>query len=342
MPAREKPQQAQTSGVATDGGEDPGQGPLVPSPAVLILNPTAARGRAAATWKRLARELGAWRRKPEIVETTHAGHGTELARQAVADGAGLVIAAGGDGTAHEVVQGLMEVDAPSAGTAFAHLPLGTGCDLARGLGLPLDPSGMLRRLRKGRHAHVDIGVADLSRNGETVRRYFLNGASIGLGPAVALRVRESSLLKRLGKHSYTVASVQQLFSGRPYQVSWHADGGSRVEQLVLQMFINNGPSVAGGMRPSPEAAFDSGSLHVLVAGALSLTAALSQFRRLDRGLPLTHPEIRSFSCRTIDLEGAGLDVETDGEVVAGLPARLWVRPSGLLVRLPAPERRPKG
>lgn len=302
---------------------------------VLILNPTAARGRAAQTRDRLAHELSDWSTRAEIVETQHAGHGTELAREAVADGAGLVIAAGGDGTAHEVVQGLMGADAAASGTAFAHLPLGTGCDLARGLGLPLEPAGVLRRLREGHQVQIDVGVADLSVGAEIVRRYFLNAASIGLGPAVALRVQRAFLLQRLGRHAYTVASVEALFRGRPHRVSWQTDDGNREEERVLQMFINNGPFIAGGLRPSPAAAFDSGLLHVVVAGALSRPAALLQFRRLDRGLPLTHPEIRSFTCRSIELKGSDLDVETDGEVVAGLPARLWVRPAGLLVRLPA-------
>jgi len=283
----------------------------------------------------LSRELRDWPRKPEIVQTLHAGHGTELAREAVAAGAGLVIAAGGDGTAHEVVQGLMEAESTAAGTAFAHLPLGTGCDLARGLGLPLPPAGLLRRLREGRHRRIDIGVADMAAGPDSVRRYFLNAASIGIGPAVALRVKHGVLLRRLGKHAYTIASVRQLLSARPYQISWHADGGRWGEELVLHMFISNGPSVAGGLRPSPEAAFDSGALHVLVVGALSLPSALRQFRRLDRGLPLTHPEIRSFTCRSLELEGPPLDVETDGEVAAALPARLSVRPNGLLVRMPA-------
>ncbi len=302
---------------------------------VLIVNPTAGRGKAGRTWARVRDELRYWRAKPEVVHTEHPGHGTEIARQAVADGASLVIAAGGDGTAHEVVQGLMEADAGASGTAFAHLPLGTGCDLARGLGLPTNPTGVLRGLREGRNTFIDIGVADMSIGSDTIRRYFLNGATVGLGPAVARRVKDSKRLQRLGKHAYTLASLQEIVSARPYQISWQADDGRKGDTLVLHMFINNGPSVAGGMRPSPDATFVDGELHVVIVGALSLGAALAQFRRLDRGKPFTHPDVVSFSCRSIDLDGPAIDVETDGEVAAGLPARLWVRPGGLLVRMPS-------
>lgn len=304
------------------------------SPPVLILNPTARRGRAKRTWARVRNELRYWRTMPEVVETQHAGHGTELARRASAEGASLVIAAGGDGTAHEVVQGLMEVEAGASGTAFAHLPLGTGCDLARGLGLPTNPSGILRGLRKGKNTYLDVGVADMSVGAETVRRYFLNAATVGLGPAVARRVKGSRALQRFGRHAYKLASLQELFSARPYQISWQTDDGREDDALVLHMFISNGPSVAGGMRPSPEASFVNGELHVVIIGALSLGAALAQFRRLSRKRPFNHPDIRRFACRSIKLDGPELEVETDGEIAAGLPARLWVRAGGLLVRMP--------
>ncbi|MGD8818213.1 MAG: diacylglycerol kinase family lipid kinase [Acidobacteriota bacterium] len=304
-------------------------------PPVLILNPAAGRGRAAREWARVRDELRSWRTMPEVIETTHAGHGTELAKQAAAKGTSLVIAAGGDGSAHEVVQGLMEVDAGATGTAFAHLPLGTGCDLARGLGLPRDPCGILAGLAEGRHAHLDIGIADMSMGVDTVRRYFLNAATVGLGPTVARRVKASPQLQRFGRHAYTIASLQEIFTARPYQLSWRTDNGQEGDGLVLHMFINNGPSVAGGMVPSPQASFGNGELQVVIVGPLGLAAALLQFRRLDRKLPFTHPDIRSFPCRSIDLDGPEIEMETDGEIAAGLPARLSVRPGGLLVRLPA-------
>lgn len=303
--------------------------------AVIVLNHTAGRGRAERTWRGLREELRSWPTVPEIVETRHAGHGTEIARRAAAAGASLVIAAGGDGTAHEVVQGLMEAEAGATGTAFAHLPLGTGCDLARGMGLPLDPKGILRGLRKGRNTYLDIGVADMCRGADTVRRYFLNAATVGLGPLVASRVKRSRQLQRFGKHAYTLASLMEILGARPHQISWQTENGRRGETLVLHMFICNGPSVAGGMRPAPQASFSSGELHIVVVGALGLPSALRQFRRLGRKLPFDHPDIASFACRSIELEGPGIDIETDGEIAAGLPARLAVRGGGLLVRMPS-------
>lgn len=304
-------------------------------PAVIVLNPSAGAGKAAKWWSKVHDELRYWRVMPEVWETEAPGHAAELAKEAAAQGSSLVIAAGGDGTAHEVVQGLMEVEASASGTAFGHLPLGTGCDLAAGLGLPSKPYGMLRRLRKGRNTYIDVGVAEMAAGTATVRRYFLNCATVGLGPRVARRVRASKRFQKLGKIGYTMASVQELLAARPYQVSWQTDDGRGDHSLLLNLFICNGPSLAGGMRPCPGASYTSSVLHVTIAGELSLPAALSQFRRLSRNRPFDHPEIHSFTCRSIDLEGPDLDLETDGEIAGGLPARIWVRDSGLLLRMPS-------
>jgi len=313
-------------------GESP---PELQVPPVIILNPAAGAGRARRLWPKVRDELRYWRVMPDVIETEDAGHATELAKDAVARGSSLVIAAGGDGTAHEVVQGLMDAAAGSSGTAFGHLPLGTGCDLAAGLGLPHKPAGLLRRMRKGRNTYIDIGVAEISAGASTVRRYFFNAATVGLGPNVARRFRASKRAQKLGKLGYSLISIQELFGARPYQVSWKTDDGRGDDTLLLNLFVCNGPTLAGGMRPSPEASFSSGVLHVVIAGSLSLPSALNQFRRMSQNLPFTHPEIQSFTCRSIDLEGPDLDVETDGEIAGGLPARIWVRSSGLLVRMPA-------
>ncbi len=307
----------------------------VQAPPVVVLNPTAAGGKAGRVWRRIRDELRYWRTMPTVVRTEHPGHATEIARAAAAAGSSLVIAAGGDGTAHEVVQGLMEVEASTSGTAFAHIPLGTGCDLARGLNLPLNPTGILRGLRQGRDMYIDVGVADMAVGADTVRRYFLNAATVGLGPAVVRRLKRSKRLRGFGKRAYSLAALKEVLNARPYQVSWRTDDGSGDHTLMLQLFISNGPSVAGGMRPSPNASFSNGELHIVMVGALGLTTALHQFFRLESRRPFNHPDIHSFVCRSIDLEGPELDVETDGEIVGGLPARLWVRPGGLLVRMPA-------
>ncbi len=304
-------------------------------PAVIILNPTAGHGRAAKTWASIRNELRYWRTSPRVVETDAAGHASELARAAVAAGSSLIVAAGGDGTAHEVVQGIMEAGGGQSGAAFAHLPLGTGCDLATGLGLPRNPVGMLRKLRKGRDLYIDVGVVDLSHDGDTVRRYFFNAANIGLGAAVARRLRDGVWYRGVGTFVYSLATVHELLAARPYQISWHADDGRAGETLILNLTISNGPSVAGGMRPNPDAGFDTGMLHLAMIGALSLPAALSQLSRLGRNRPFDHEDIEHFTCRSIDIEGPEIDVETDGEIAGVLPARIWVSPAALLVRMPA-------
>jgi diacylglycerol kinase family enzyme len=166
------------------------------------------------------------------------------------------------------------------------------------------------------------------------RRYFLNAANVGLGPAVARRVKESPRLVKLGKLAYVLASVRELSAARPQPLSWRTDAGETGRQPVLNLFVCNGPSLAGGMRPCPDASLTDGILHVAVVGALGRPAAFAQMGRLARGRPFDHPEIRTFTCRSIELEGPAIDVETDGEIAGRLPARIAVLAGALRVRLP--------
>lgn len=304
-------------------------------PPTIILNLTAGGGRARRLWQRVRGELEKWPNQPAILETEAEGHATQLAHVAVDGGSPLVIAAGGDGTAHEVVQGLMEKSGGLAGVSFGHLPLGTGGDLAFGLGLPQRPDGILSRLRPGREVRVDIGVAELTTSDGPTVRYFLNAANIGIGPAVAQRVRSSRWMRRVGTPAYLIAAIGELMRARPRTVAWRADEGQGNEGPLLNLSVCNGPSFGGGMRPCPDATFDSGLLHAAMVGPMGFFAALRQMPRLMKGVELDHPAISNFTCRSLELEGAPLDVETDGEVAGRLPARLSVRPGGLLVRMPA-------
>lgn len=258
----------------------------------------------------------------------------------------------------------MLADAADQGeTGFAYLPLGTGCDFARGLGLAEPATAVATGLADGvEERHVDVGrieALDLergtleARDGERPRRrdggvrYFLNAANVGLGPAVALRVSRSSWLRRMGGSAYLIAAVEQLARARPITVRWTVDGGEPRRGRLLNLSVCNGPSFGGGMRPCPGARLDSGTLDVAFVGPMPFVSALLQMPRLMGGRRLDHAAIRLFRCRTLEIEplgepaavgtlpGGGTPVEADGELTVSLPARISVLPGGLRVRVPA-------
>lgn len=339
------------------------------APTAIILNPTAGAGRGRRWRTLLEAEAAGWRPRPRLLATAAPGDATALARRCVKEGARLVIAAGGDGTAHEVVQGLLQA-AEEGGEAptFGYVPLGTGCDLGIALGLPREPSGLLERLRHGGDVRIDVGLLEAA-DGRPLRRWFLNAANVGLGPRVAERVAGSPRLRRWGTPAYLMAATHALVRMTPWRLRWETDGGRTGEGPVINLSVCNGPSFGGGMRPCPEAGLTSGRLHVAVVEPLGVLAALRQIPRLMGGRPLVHPSIHNFSCREIRISSeathraedrathraedpatrraedrgsgragadvpGGLPVEVDGEISGPLPVRLSVVPRGLAVRLP--------
>lgn len=298
----------------------------------VILNPTAALGRAARRWTELGPVVRGLGTGVEVLETGAPGHATDLATESRRRGRAMVVAAGGDGTAHEVVQGLLGADGDQGPCTFAYLPIGTGCDFARGLGLGDDPVGIARGLTAGEDVQVDVGRADFPA--VDAPRYFLNAANVGLGPFVAHRVGRSRWLRRFGAPAYLIAAGVALLRARPVDISWTADRDGRHDEPILNLSVCNGPSFGGGMRPAPGATLDSGRLHVAIAGPMGMLDAFVQLPRLMGGSRLDHPAIRDFTCEALELEGGPSEVETDGEVQGSLPVHLQVMAGGLRVRLP--------
>ena len=138
-----------------------------------------------------------------------------LAEQARRDGAELVVVAGGDGTLHETVNGLMKAGTNGLPDLLC-LPLGTGCDLARSLPLAAAEVALEVPLSRYQRLSLDVGVAELSSGGEGERRtsiYFINDANAGLGSVVTERVSGSTTLRRLGAAAYLLAAVPAVVRG---------------------------------------------------------------------------------------------------------------------------------
>jgi diacylglycerol kinase family enzyme len=148
-------------------------------PLVLIANPRAGRGKVDAALPRVERVLRDEGLDYRIVRTTHPGHATEAARHALGNGERFLVAAGGDGTVHEVVNGMIRNGTPIAPDAvFGVVAAGSGCDFVRTFGLPGDAGSAARRLASGRVRVIDVGTVTCT-DGETTRtRYFVNIAEL--------------------------------------------------------------------------------------------------------------------------------------------------------------------
>ena len=269
----------------------------------VIFNPAAARGRAAPRLEELRVALGS---RADFRPTQFPGHAEELAHQAAQSGFPVVAAAGGDGTAHEVANGLLR--SGRRDVCLAVLPLGSANDYAFGLGLESKDRPLLSSENQTRQ--VDVGWVK-SENGR--ERYFINSLGLGFSGFVALESRRIRRLRGLPLYGLAVLRTLCFRFARP-AMRITVDGIARVGP-TLSLTVAIGPR-EGGFTVAPQAKMDDGWFDYLQAGALSRWEVLRHMPRLASGgqLPTGHPQIWWGQCREVLLRSeAPLAVHLDGE-----------------------------
>lgn len=259
---------------------------------------------------------------PEVVRTTAPGHATRAARDARRAGAKLVVAAGGDGTVHEVANGLL-ADGHADGTVLGVLPIGSGSDFVRSFGIPRTPAGAARRLADGEVRRIDVGLIRFD-SGES--RYFVNIAEAGLGGSVVARA--VGLPGFLGPARYLAAFCLVLpgFEVRRTRV-WAGD--DRTDLRTLNVVVANCRYYGGGMQISPNSVPDDGALDVLVMTGPKRDACTAM-PRVFLGRYLPHQHVTELRGTTIRVEGdAPYLVEADGELLGTTPATFEIVPGAL-------------
>jgi diacylglycerol kinase (ATP) len=302
----------------------------------VILNPAAGKGRAERLWPELAGRLRGIGIDFTQAVTCGPGDAIELARQAVEDGAGRIIVAGGDGTLNEVVNGC--VQAGGAGTRLpelALLPIGTGTDFARGLGIG-SVEEALAALQRGHARPIDLGEVEYrDESGRERERAFINVADFGLGPVVSNHIAHGS--RRLGQAAYLYGALRAIAGYQQAEVRLTVDGALAYEGPSGILAIGNGCYFGGGMAITPKARPDDGLLDVVVLGATDRRElAGGLLPRVYRGTHLRHPAVHL--ARGVRVEVAAtppLPLEVDGEVVGTTPASFALLPRRLTVLVPA-------
>jgi YegS/Rv2252/BmrU family lipid kinase len=278
--------------------------------------------------------------------TAGPGDATRLTERALAEGAATVVAVGGDGTANEVANGFFrwEGDHPvplAPDACFALIPLGTGADLARALGLRgLTVPDVARTFGpSGNTQVIDVGMAAYrGREGQLVHRVFLNSVDLGLGgETVAAIESQTPRVKALGgRITYFLGAVQAIVRHEDHAVRCSLDGGPFEPLRIDTIWVSNGPFTGGGMRVVPSAALDDGLLDVLVLQSVSKRELLLRLLPgVYRGTHLKHPAITHFRARQVRVETDELLLlQMDGEQPGRAPASLEVLPRALRVAVP--------
>lgn len=303
---------------------------------VFLVNPASANGSTGKRWPELARRAAAVGLEGDALLSERRGHLAELAREAAAGGASLLVVVGGDGSVNEVANGLAGVSSPPA---VAIVPRGTGWDFVRTFGIPRTVEDAARVALGGVERAIDLGaVTYRSWDGEERRAVFANVASAGMSGAIAQRANETS--KALGgKASYLWATFAVFARWSATDVEVNVDGESR-QGRMFDVVVANGRFLGGGMEMCPEAEPDDGLFDVLTIGDVTKRDLVLTMPKIYRGTHLPHPkaELLRGSIVSIDSE-APIPIELDGEQPGTTPVRFEVMPKALRLRVPASTAR---
>lgn len=291
--------------------------------ACLVFNPTA-RGDKARRFRASLEGLG---RQCALRPTAHAGHASELAATACREGFDTIVAAGGDGTVSEVVEGMARVPEALEHVRLAVIPLGTVNVFARELGLPLRAAAAWEALRTGRERRVDLPCVTLTVDGRRGCRHFIQLAGAGLDSRAVAGV-DWSLKKRIGSLAYAVAGLQAMTGPQP--VVTVSTGTARASgQLVL---VGNGQRYGGDAAVFPAARLDDGLLDVRVFQRVTVLTLMHFAWAILARRPLAPPVAGTLRGDRVELTCPELlPVQVDGDVVGFAPAVFTVRPRALRV-----------
>jgi YegS/Rv2252/BmrU family lipid kinase len=285
----------------------------------LIVNPAAAGGRVGKQWPRIHEEIKAAGFDAPLEFTRAPGHATELAASAVRRGADIVVAAGGDGTICEVVQGLHDAGRGTLGI----LPLGTGNDAARTLGLPLSPADAARVLLAARRRRVD-----LMQLGD---RVVFN--AIGIGLLGSINVNAAAIKVVRGIAAYLAAAAGTLFTYHPIPIELEGEGLSYVGGMTI-LALHNGVTTGGGFRLTPGAVCDDGELDGCLVGPIGVPTRLARLVAALKGTLGEKRGSQAFRFRRLrlstavrlpsHLDGNPYYIEPPGTTIEVLPGALEV------------------
>ncbi|MGH2776508.1 MAG: diacylglycerol/lipid kinase family protein [Actinomycetota bacterium] len=285
----------------------------------LVSNVNAGRGGVGKCLPQVERLLAERGLEYEVVRTEGPGHATLLTKEAVERGRQLVVAVGGDGTVHEVVNGLIEDDkAINPEARLGVVAAGTGCDFIKTFGIPSSPSHAVVHLDGHESFPIDIGKITFTENDKEVVRYFANVAEAGLGARVVERA--ARLPRVLGPTVYFFAFWLSIARHKPAEVK--VDLMTRTyEGPMNNMVIANGQFFGGGMKIAPKAAPTDGVLDFQIEHA-GKRDAIAVMPKVYKGEHVPHPKILEAKRVEASIESnPPLLIEADGEVLGFTPAR---------------------
>jgi diacylglycerol kinase (ATP) len=266
----------------------------------VVFNPCSGKGRGGRLVGPVLEAL-APAGPVEHALTTKAGDEERLAAEAIARGASAIVAVGGDGTWSNVANGILKTGRP---VRLGLIPGGTGCDLAKSLGIPRDPRGAAAVVVAGHTRRIDAGRIE--------GRYFLN--IVGFGYDVAVLEDSWTVSWLRGEPLYLYCALRQLTSFPGFSIDISADGATPESHELLMLIVANARVFGGGFKIAPKADLADGRLDVMAFRNMGLLDRLGIMARLLKGTHAESPHVRPSRASILKLRfGEPPTYETDGE-----------------------------
>lgn len=297
---------------------------------VLVVNPRSGGGRITKAMPEIVDHLRARGLEHEIRHTEGPGHAPEIVRDSFRAGKRFIVAVGGDGTIHEVVNGMLENDRPLVEEpVLGVIAAGTGCDFIKTFGIPEMAPHAVAHLDGAEAFPIDLGRMTYMKQGKETTSYFANIAEAGLGGAVVARA--AKLPRFLGPMTYFFAFWLALGRHKTAQVK--IDLIDRTyEGPMNNLVVANGQFFGGGMKITPKAAPTDGLLDVQIWHARK-REAIALMPKVYKGQHIPHEDIEEAKRVRISIESdRPLIIEADGEVLGETPASFEVLKDVILLK----------
>ncbi len=311
---------------------------LVP---LIIVNPKSASGSTENRWARIAADWASHFGAFNVDFTQHRGHAIELAKNAALSGRQFIVACGGDGTINEVANGII---LSGKDAELGVLPMGTGGDFRRTLGMPSTIRRSAEELKKGVTKRIDVGkVTFVNHDNQTEERFFLNISSVGLSASIIERVKNTGNLSWLafnslrGKASFAYSTLKEVLNLNTKTVRVRFDDESVKSLQTIVFCVANARYFGGGMKIAPDAVIDDGLFNVVNIGEIGTSKIMLNVKKLYAGTHYSLDEVKHTTAHRIEISAFNneeIHLETDGELPGKLPAVFEILPGALRVRVP--------
>jgi YegS/Rv2252/BmrU family lipid kinase len=290
----------------------------------IIANPVAHNGAMEREWPAIEQALQAAGISYNVQFTERRGHAARLVEDAVLKGGRYLLGIGGDGTNHEVINGIFaQKIAPPESITYALLPYGTGNDWARQYGIPHNPKLRFERLKQMHTVLQDIGLVHYMKDGVPASRYFVNVAGMAYDGFIGKKLIENPANNKV---QYLMAVAKYLME---YQLSKARVifDGQVAEDFFYTINVGLCRFSGGGMQLVPQAVPDDGLFALTLARKLSKMEVLLQTPRFYNGTILKHRKIEGHQVRSVKVEHLGNApslLEADGEFLGESPVEFVI------------------